>query len=510
MRHVLLLFVLSIVAALPYSVLHKNGKWRVLDGRRQDAVGWATYENKMQTTGWVELTVESNPNSDDELQAFGAGFLEGWLTHAEIYNISLNFQTAKRPLAPAVRDFPSKTMSWLRSQAKTAPTDSYWRQVSLVVKQFEGILAGYNARAPSARKWTESELLGIQLITELGDINSTAAYVTPVDEDLHCSSLVKLTADGKRLFAAHNSWTTFTWMLRVYKHFKLNFSENPNSMSYSSYPGVIPSIDDFFITGQNIVVMETTNEVFNSSLYKFVVPETVPYWVRIMVANRIAKSGQQWSEVFSKHNSGTYNNQWIIVDNKKFTPGKPLSPGALWIVEQIPGYIESADQTEHLQNKGYWASYNIAFYPFIYNISGYPQKAATSANNSLSYTQCPRAQIFARDQGKVSSLDDMKKIMRYNKFQTDPLSLGNSCNSISSRCDLNFLGKMEAFGAIDAKLTEASLAAEGRAEVVSGPTWDSQPPFAWNDAWSTVPHHGHAEVYAFKWETMTPQFNLTF
>lgn len=34
----------------------------------------------------------------------------------------------------------------------------------------------------------------------------------------------------------------------------------------------------------------------------------------------------------------SYNNQWIVVDYKKFTPKKPLQDGALWILEQIPGY----------------------------------------------------------------------------------------------------------------------------------------------------------------------------
>jgi len=35
----------------------------------------------------------------------------------------------------------------------------------------------------------------------------------------------------------------------------------------------------------------------------------------------------------------SYNNQWIVVNYNKFSPKKPLEDGALWILEQIPGYV---------------------------------------------------------------------------------------------------------------------------------------------------------------------------
>ena len=43
-----------------------------------------------------------------------------------------------------------------------------------------------------------------------------------------------------------------------------------------------------------------------------------------MVANYLAKSGEEWSDTFSKQNGGTYNNQWFVVDNKLFTPVSDL------------------------------------------------------------------------------------------------------------------------------------------------------------------------------------------
>lgn len=104
-----------------------------------------------------------------------------------------------------------------------------------------------------------------------------------------------------------------------------------------------------------LCVMETTNEVPNTELFKtYISPKTLMSWTRVMAANRMyvhvlmsywclyvrrAHDGKHWVEIYSKLNSGTYNNQWIVVDYNKFEPGKPLKEGLLWISEQIPGYV---------------------------------------------------------------------------------------------------------------------------------------------------------------------------
>ena len=45
------------------------------------------------------------------------------------------------------------------------------------------------------------------------------------------------------------------------------------------------------------------------SIYDVITPRSILSWMRVMVANRMASSGKQWIDVFSKYNSGTYNNQ---------------------------------------------------------------------------------------------------------------------------------------------------------------------------------------------------------
>jgi hypothetical protein len=69
-------------------------------------------------------------------------------------------------------------------------------------------------------------------------------------------------------------------LLRIYKHYDTPFQHNStksSKVSFSSVPGYLPSGDDFYITNTNLVIMETTNNVFNNSLYQYVTPETVLY-----------------------------------------------------------------------------------------------------------------------------------------------------------------------------------------------------------------------------------------
>jgi hypothetical protein len=193
--------------------------------------------------------------------------------------------------------------------------------------------------------------------------------------------------------------------------------------SFSGYPGCLFSGDDYYQLSSGLIVQETTIGVYNNTVYKMEIkPDTTPEWIRNIVANRLSSNGQQWGDIFTRHNSGTYNNQFMILDYKLFHPGMAtLAPGTFWFVEQMPGFTESADLTKLLMRDTYFGAYNIAFFPTIMEKSG-GNDMIKKYGPWYSYQNTARAQIFRRDHVKVTNMDGMKKIMRYNDFKNDPLS----------------------------------------------------------------------------------------
>lgn len=94
-------------------------------------------------------------------------------------------------------------------------------------------------------------------------------------------------------------------------------------------------------------------------------------FVRAMVANRLASDGLTWTKLFKRHNSGTYNNQWLVINYSLFRPGHIMPKyGLLYVLEQMPGLIETRDVTKDFLDQTYWASYNVPFSPTIFQTSG--------------------------------------------------------------------------------------------------------------------------------------------
>ena len=124
------------------------------------------------------------------------------------------------------------------------------------------------------------------------------------------------------------------------------------------------------------------------------------------------------------------------------------------IIEQLPDYTESADVTPYL-TKGYWPSYNIPYFKTIYEKSGYIETidANPSSYDSYDYSGSDRPRIFRREHNKINSLEDFKKIMRYNHYEEDECSQKNAAWTIASRYDLNIngVGRPLCYGAIDVK-----------------------------------------------------------
>lgn len=272
-------------------------------------------------------------------------------------------------------------------------------------------------------------------------------------------------------------------------------------------PRVLVSVDDFYLTDQGLAIIETTLNVDNQSMYVGnIVPESLLYWVRVTAATRVTSSAKDWVVEFARYNSGTYNNQWMVLDLKLFTPGQDLLPNTLWILEQFPGVVGTQDVTEVLQY-GYWPSYNIPSIPSLYALSG-AQAVAASSPAMNDYQKCVRAQIFRRDQANVVDLASYQFIMQYNNYQYDPVEMFNPGYAISARQDLRVFPEIpECFGGIDAKTSSYKLFQNGRqVQAYSGPT-PQQSVFdalTTNASLECGPRNGMPSTFNFSWQTFEP------
>lgn len=125
---------------------------------------------------------------------------------------------------------------------------------------------------------------------------------------LSCSALIKAKDDWSDVFVGHTTFTSYQNMLRVYKYFDFGGAD-PYKISFSGKPATIYSKDDYYLLSEKkLVVMETTNGNHRNNLYKLIVPYSFLTWQRVPMANSLAKNGEEWTSIFLKHSSGTYNN----------------------------------------------------------------------------------------------------------------------------------------------------------------------------------------------------------
>ncbi|XP_043924205.1 putative phospholipase B-like 2 [Protopterus annectens] len=510
-----------------------SGQLKVVSGIDPNFIAWAKFSDKIQQTGWSFLEVTTSDKYNDSLQAYAAGVVEAAVTQPLIYMHWMNtmmgycgpykFQTSYCKL---LRKYIEDNLAWMEKMMASGEDPEYWHQVRLILLQLQGLEDSYNEHIAFPFGSLSLNPFGFFLFQIGGDLEDLESVLNKTEKKRvlgsgSCSALVKLLPGNADLLVSHDTWSSYQTMLRIVK--KYNFAYRTsleaeskiagNVQAFSSYPGFLLSQDDFYISSSGLVTLETTIGNNNPALWKYVQPEgTVLEWIRNMVANRLASTGSEWASVFKRFNSGTYNNQWMIVDYKYFSPGKPVKRNLFTVLEQIPGFIVSDDKTEELFQKGYWASYNIAYFEDIFNASGMPD-LVKKYGDWFTIDKNPRAQIFRRNQTQITDIESMIKLMRYNNFKNDPLSKCQGCdppyngeNAISARSDLNPANGTYPFGALsqrlhggtDMKITSFELYKAYKLIAISGPAYDEVPPFQWSTSpYKDLIHMGHPDLWQF-------------
>ena len=504
----------------------------------QNAIASATYINSYYTKGWDFLTISSYSLNDnkysDANKAYAMGYVEGVINNERIYQIYQNllyysFYSDGNKMPENLKIFLEKNLEYMRKKSlENKDTDVYWEHVYYIYQQLLGLYDGYNSACGKNKK---IDFIYFQLVVSNTDMEDAIYYTDKTrrpnfknmtneeikaftDLHTHCSAMVKAANDLSDIWFGHNTWTSYGLMIRTFKEYRFvtnSHKEKSKVVVFSSYPGSLSSVDDFYYLDSKLVVMETTNSNLNDSLYDLLSPDTLFTWVRVILANRLATSGEDWINIFKKENSGTYNNQFQVLDLTKIDLNKrDIKDKALMIIEQLPQFTDSGDVTPHLR-RGYWPSYNIPYFKSIYEKSGYIEtiKERPDLYDSYDYSGSDRPQIFRREQTNVNSLDDFKKIMRYNHYKNDSSSKMNAAWTIASRYDLNTkgVGKEYCYGAIDVKFISVKELMEGKniIHIISGPTNDDLPTFSWKNTtcYSSNPerwfHENVAETWDFPW-----------
>ncbi|EYC17341.1 hypothetical protein Y032_0031g2412 [Ancylostoma ceylanicum] len=504
---------------------------------KEAQIALGKYTNQVNTTGWGILEIETFSGHPYDVQAYAAGVAEGELTRLQIHyhyqNTVKNMCKNHTIYCKRLYKYLTKNLDWMRSEVLTKPpTDLFWRHVNLTFAQLTGIYDSYMKRNLTPEIGFDlSPIYMIQLSGELFDLNKYLNK-TPDPQEYpesgRCSGLVKLAPGNKDMFFSHVAMSSLSWMMRVLKLYKFAFDakEVPgHTVTFSGYPGQLASADDYTLTSGGLGSIETTIAIFNTSLYsdKYIKPEgQVHCWIRSTISNYLTSTPKKWVELFSRYNSGTYNNQWTVVDYKLFKPGKEI-PGKdmLWILEQTPGSIRMEDVTWFLKKYSYWPSYNVPFIKDITMIAGFSEKARQF--DWYKWGASPRARIFDRDHNKVVDIDTLTKLMRYNDYTHEEFARCNCTplpytaeGGISARGDLNTPNgtyEVESMGfrdhaGLDYKGTNYEMFSKLRFRAWGGPPYDPLPVFDWSTTKVVANHFGQPQVWNFtyvdlEWETKT-------
>jgi hypothetical protein len=488
------------------------------------SASYGSFDDTVEAIGWASMnvwtpSVDSAPSLSDPVRGFAMGYVEGWLTAERISQQITNFYT--NVFSSTKGKIPFNSGVWLHNQLEWAKTqcqqvgdsNAYWRAQCTVLAQFEGVVHGY-VDALGLVDYAAAEMQ-VYATNSNDDIADLVALFDPKHAPvkdfqaltmMSCSALIKLLPFNSDLVSGHTTWRPYWGMLRIFKHYSYSLHIGSTVVSFSSAPGTLTSHDDFYLTSRGLLIMETTNNMFDLEYQrKFVKSSSLLSWQRAAVANIVADSGSGWVDALSSYNSGTYSNQWMIVDYKLFSAGHKIVPGTLTVAEQLPDRFVTQDMSMHLDTTRYWPSYNVPYFTETFDLSGYPAMVEKYGDD-FTYDKNPRALIFARNVTSIQSFEEVQQMLQYNDWQHDPLSKGSPANSISSRYDL-LSTKPVPFGGADSKVVDHLLFKTMSAIAISGPTHQQQEPFVWSTSgFQNTSHVGLPDAFNFSWQNVSPDF----
>ena len=497
-----------------------NDKIVIVEHIEEDAIAWAYWNNSLDQIGWYKLHIKGNEKITDSSKIMKcAGALEGYVSHDSIYNhFNLIFdiqeweRKGKYPIE--IRNFLELNLKYTRESIEAYSDSPFWQTLSLIMNQFDGLVSGYQMKEkdPLNPTMTEFDLWFIQSEGDMFDISEIYPNAVQQKEKVgpgaHCTGMIRLLPDYSDIYFSHDAWSDFRELHGELKEYDLPIKEfKSNRITMSTRIGKLSSYDDFYINDKGLFVLETTLSNFNDDLYELVVPQRLFTWIRAIHATWTSDNGKEWTENFIKYNSGTYNNQYLIIDSKKFNRYEKPNKDLLWIIEQFPGIYKSQDITNVLINDGYFPSINTPWFEDLFILAKYPEKISSwkEDGNYWDYKTSSRYLLMKREASRLNDFDTFKSFMRYNDWKRDLYSNGDAGQMILARYDqrLGYLPHFpkKMFGGLDTKalkLTEAITKMHFHG--LASPEYINNPVFNFED-WPQYNHDGLPNKWKFNWTT---------
>lgn len=502
------------------------------DSNAKDIIAVCVFSDSRLDFGWASVYVKTDGRYVDSQQAYAAGYAEGRATSLMIEQHYANMYAHYCDTDPAFCTrlfsfYRANLQSLLENAIRYGDSDPFWHQTELAVLQLSGLQRGLTGAEsirydPYKLPADFERLVLLNLYKDVGDLEWALGMLPPKAPRDPGVAFFKTTSGNAEAIAAHAPWGHYSGMNKLLKKYAFNYKLLAGSgqpvpatvVTFSGYPGGVSSGDDFILTSTNLAVLGTGIRNQNPDLWSLLTPNnTVPSAFRSLAASRLAKNAKEWIHTYSRGNAGTGNSQWTVIDYNLFKPKmKQLPQDFVWYHEELPGYSVSADVTSVVENQGYWATYNIPFFPAIYNASGMARLAAQHGD-WFTYDRCPRALMFKRGFKQPGDIEKVLDFIRYNNYQNDPLAVCAACepkhnaeNALSARSDLNpSVGRYPFFemgkrphGGTDAKVVNSTMVAQHSLWTQCGPTSIEKQSFSWSSSpFASVPHAGQPDEWNF-------------
>ncbi|OHT02646.1 Laminin A family protein [Tritrichomonas foetus] len=512
-------FLLTLASSIPYvnytGYIDQNGEVIAKEGLLDDGDCWAEWSDTLNSTGWYHITLRASEKLDGGKMGYCIGYLEGMLTHTRIYQSTmLFFDQTNIPREnheshygyTRLVEWYTPHLEWLKSCIDAYPDSKYWRQINVIYSMLMGLHDGYDVASPANEKLSLMEMFVMVAMGDSLELLASWDWIPRNAEILQrCTGVIKMSPEEDDIYFAHNSWTDYRCLHSYLKKYIIPTPDfSSPEVFLSTQMGLLSSPDDFFVNGGGLMVFETTFTLQNRTLYThYCHPRLVLNWMRTLLAMFTATNVQEWEDQFLKLNSGTYNNDYFVVDTKLLKREGRVEKDLIHVVAQLPGpfrWVE--DLTQELYEKTFVASFNVPKIKSASDFMEYERAIGVSAG-FCNYTECSRFLITTRESPRLKDFETFKHFMRYSGFERDAYGVykgvhDHSC-TISSRGDLGH--NPNSHGGINTKATMASAVfTKMHLWTINSPSTEQYEPIDWRKPpLDKLKHDGLIDVWNFSW-----------